>query len=52
MRSIIGEIFFDVSLVDIVKRYLDLKGFTPMPFDNESEAKRAVDAASAEGQWP
>jgi FlaA1/EpsC-like NDP-sugar epimerase len=47
-----GENFTDIRLVDIAKRYLYLKGFTPMPFDNESEAKRAVDTASAEGRWP
>ncbi len=48
----VGEKFYDISLVDIAKRYLDLKGLTPMPFDNEREAKRAVVNALSEGKWP
>ena len=48
----VGESFFDVDLVGIASKYLDFRGLTPMPFYNESEAKRAVDTATGKGQWP
>ena len=48
----VSERFLDISLVDIASRYLKLKGFSPMPFESESQAQLSVNSAVEQGKWP
>jgi len=48
----VGERFLDISLEDIASRYLMLKGFSPMPFESESQARLMVKSAIEQGKWP
>ncbi len=44
--------FRDHSLVEMTNRYLKMKGFLPLAFEKEEEARNAFDASIKSGQWP
>jgi len=44
--------FKDLSLVEIAKKYLEIKGYKPASFDSEQEARRNVERIMGNNQWP